>query len=168
MLLKYYKQDISVPDLAFATEQSACFDLRANLLLKDVEIKGISSFNVNIKFEVKDNKISIFPKDRVMIPTGIILDIPENYCVKIYPRSSVAFKKGLTLVNSVGIIDSDYVDPVFLLMTNISDKVVFVEHGERLCQAEMVKIEPTEFSILESAPTQKTSRNGGIGSTGRI
>ena len=165
MTLKYYKQDNSVPDLNFATEQSACFDLSA-FLKNGEKVEGKASSGMDIRLVVKNQELLIYPLDRIMIPTGIILDIPENHCVKIYPRSSVAYKRGLTLVNNVGIIDSDYVHPLYLLMINLSERPVIVKNGERLCQAELVPVYKTEFESLFVAPEQKTSRSGGIGSTG--
>lgn len=166
MVLKYFKQDTSVPDLTYATEQSACFDLRA-FFLEGERLEAYSEFNVQFTVGVHEGKIRIAPGDRVKIPTGIILDIPENYCVKIYPRSSVGFRSGLSLANGTGIIDSDYVDPLYLLMVNNTNKTVEVCHGDRLCQGELVPIVQAEFSVLEKRPQRKTSRNGGIGSTGK-
>lgn len=166
MVLKYFKQDTSVPDLTYATEQSACFDIRA-FLQNGERLDSFSEFNVPFKISVIDSKIRIAPGDRVKIPTGIILDIPENYCVKIYPRSSVGYKMGLSLANGTGIIDSDYVDPLYLLMVNNTNKVAEICNGDRLCQGELVPIIQAEFAVLDEPPKKKTSRDGGIGSTGK-
>lgn len=166
MVLQYYKENSSVSDLKYATEQSACFDLSAHL--KNVEfVEALYAINGKYNLAVQDDSITILPRERVKIPTGIILNIPENYCVKIYPRSSVAYKMGLTLANGTGIIDSDYVHPLYLLMVNINmNTPVVVKHGDRLCQAELMPIYQVQFEQISEPPLQKTSRNGGIGSTG--
>lgn len=163
--LRYFKQDPSVPDLAFSTSGSACFDLRAFLKDGDI-IEGFSEYGVKLRLKVEGEKLRLHPFDRVKIPTGVIFDIPEGYAVKVYPRSSVGYKKGIFLANGTGIIDSDYVDPMYLLIVNNTSTVVEVENGERICQAELVKTENVEFEILSEAPSQKGDRTGGIGSTG--
>ena len=96
--------------------------------------------------------------ERVLIPTGLILDIPEGYSVRLHSRSGLAWKDGVYLTNCEGIIDYDYVEPVFVMMTNISQSPKTINNGDRICQAELVEIpEP---------PTRKTERDGGFGSTG--
>ena len=84
----------------------------------------------------------------------------------MFIRSSVATKKGLALVNSVGIIDSDYVDETHIIVHNMSDTIVIVNHGDRLAQCKLSKIEQTVLTQRKTAPKQKTDRKGGIGSTG--
>ena len=64
-----------------------------------------------------------------MIPTGLFFDIPEGWVVKLYARSGLAFKQGLVLANSVGIVDSDYVDPVFVIVQNTTNKYITFKNG---------------------------------------
>ena len=89
------------------------------------------------------------------------------YSVRLYPRSSLALKQGLTLANNVGIIDSDYVEPVYMMVCNISGYQQFIFDGNRICQAELV--DELSYMIMETdvRPEQKTDRDGGFGSTGK-
>ena len=97
----------------------------------------------------------------------MILDIPKNHSVRLYPRSSLALKYGLTLANNVGIIDSDYVEPVYMMIYNISGYQQFVTNGERICQAELVLEKQHVLLELDERPERKTDRDGGFGSTGK-
>jgi len=117
--------------------------------------------------KVVDGKIQINPHERALIPTGLIFDIPKGFSVRLYPRSSLALKQGLTLANNVGIIDSDYVEPVYMMVYNISGYQQFVFDKIRICQAELVH--ELSYMIMETdvRPEQKTDRDGGFGSTGK-
>ena len=76
-------------------------------------------------------------------------------------------KQGLTLANNVGIIDSDYVEPVFAMITNISGTTQYVKHDERICQGELFKDETCILEEISEPPERKTDRDGGFGSTGK-
>jgi len=116
--------------------------------------------------DIEELQISISPADRVLIPTGLIFDIPEGHSVRIHPRSSISLKKGLTLTNGEGIVDSDYYHETFIMFTNTSADEVRIKHGERIAQGELIKT--LDYSLEESiiVPEQKTNRVGGFGSTG--
>ena len=103
----------------------------------------------------------------MLVPTGLIFDIPVGYSVRLYPRSSLALKQGLTLANNVGIIDCDYVQPVYMMVHNISGYQQFVTDGERICQAELVQEKPYVMMEVHERPERKTDRDGGFGSTGK-
>ena len=103
----------------------------------------------------------------MLIPTGLIFDIPSNHSIRLYPRSSLALKRGLTLANNVGIIDSDYVEPVYMMIYNISGYQQFVTNGERICQAELILEKQHVLLELDERPERKTDRDGGFGSTGK-
>jgi len=151
----------------YSTAGSACFDLSA--CLKGVEkVEGYTAFNKPLVLGVTPTHgIWIKPGDRVKIPTGLVLDIPEFFSVRIHPRSSVAYKKGITLCNAEAVIDSDYVDEVFLLIENTSMTSVEIKHGDRLAQAEVVPVALIPLAEgVGDPPKQKTDRIGGIGSTG--
>jgi dUTP pyrophosphatase len=128
----------------YGTADSACFDLYA-CVESDLELK---------------------PNQRVLIPTGLILDIPKGHSVRLHPRSGLSLKKGLSLANCEGVIDSDYVEEVFVLMINSSNETQYIKQGDRVCQGELVKNEKTTFRLLDEIPTLKTNRDGGFGSTG--
>ena len=102
-----------------------------------------------------------------MIPTGLIFDIPEGYSVRLHSRSGLAWNDGLYLTNSEGIIDSDYVNPVFVMMTSISQAPKTINNGDRVCQAELVKKIYHGLTEIKKPPVQKTEREGGFGSTGK-
>ena len=102
----------------------------------------------------------------MLIPTGLVFDIPTGYCLEVYPRSGTSFKLGLGLSNSVGMIDSDYTEELFVSIINHSNVTQVVSHGERIAQAKLVPLVPTEIKEVKSKPKQKTSRTGGFGSTG--
>jgi dUTP pyrophosphatase len=163
--LSIYKTHFSVPIPFFATQDSACFDLSFQPGGKG-EYQGYNSFNSPFSRTLKGDKIVIMPRERVMIPTGLIFDIPKGYSVRIHARSGLSLKQGLVLVNSEGVIDSDYIEEVYVLLTNTSDNSVTISRGDRIAQAEMVKKE--EYIVWESTakPFPKTERVGGIGSTG--
>ena len=102
----------------------------------------------------------------MLVPTGLVFDIPEGYSVRLHSRSGWAYKYGIILANCEGIIDSDYVEEIMVMLTNISDEVVYIRHGDRTCQGELVKDERVEFDVVEERPVKKTNRDGGFGSTG--
>ena len=77
--------------------------------------------------------------ERVLVPTGLIFDIPKGYSVRLHSRSGLAWKDGLYLTNCEGIIDYDYVEPIFVMMTNISQSPKTINNGVRICQAELVE-----------------------------
>ena len=165
--LKFFKDHpgSSIPQLA--TEGSACFDVQA-CIPTGTKIKYFSYGATAAAYrEVIDNSFSIAPFYRVLVPTGLILDIPEGYSVRAHPRSGLSLKNGLTLANAEAVIDEDYVDPLFVMLINVSGAPQQIKHGDRVAQLELYKTIPTE--ILESfeRPAPKTSRSGGLGSTGR-
>ena len=163
--LSIYKThpDIVLPK--FATEQAACFDLSFQSAGK-TEYTGYNAFNAKFTRTIHDRRIIVMPGDRVMVSTGLIFDIPKGYSVRIHPRSGLSYKQGLVLANLEAVIDSDYVQETFVLLTNQSENPVIVNDGDRIAQAEMVKSEEYVLWEIFEAPTQKTDRVGGLGSTG--
>lgn len=164
--LKIYRTHPAVPIPNIQTDGSACFDLAYCPAGKDlIQAYDMKNRHTPIAF-YPNQEIKISPQWRVAVPTGLIFDIPKGYSVRIHVRSSIAYKRGLTLVNAEGIIDSDYTDEIFLLLTNTSYDLVAIQVGERLCQAELVKNLGFYISETEDKPKQKGNRIGGIGSTG--
>ena len=167
--LLYYKLHLDVKDPIHATTGSACFDLHS-FLQKDSVVKVyMNQFEeLDIKERIVQNgRVQVNPTERVLIPTGLIFDIPEGHSLRLYPRSSLALKQGITLANNVGIIDSDYVEPVYMMVCNISGDTKYVNNGERICQAELVKVQPVNMREIIEQPGRKTARDGGFGSTGK-
>ena len=170
--LKFYRTTESAILPTFATKQSACFDLYANLINGEVlqYYQAISTKILprKVSFDINSNRsfIPINNEERMLIPLGLIADIPEGFSVRLHSRSGLAFKQGVYLTNCEGIIDSDYVDPMFAMVTNMSNVPVKIYDGDRICQGELVRCEQYTLDESDEAPTQKTDREGGFGSTG--
>jgi dUTP pyrophosphatase len=113
-----------------------------------------------------NNMINIQPGDRIMVPTGLILDIPEGHSVRVHARSGLSLKQGLVLANAEGVIDSDYVEELMVLIWNISDNAIQINTGDRIAQAELIKDAEYEIAVTAIRPVTKTARVGGMGSTG--
>jgi len=163
--LKFYKTFPTIELPKFATEQSACFDLSFQNLGK-FDYTGYNAQNKKFNRPFKDGRLYINAGDRVMVPTGLILDIPKGYSVRVYARSGLSLKQGLTLANAEGIIDSDYIQELFVLMTNLSTTGQWISPGDRVAQAELIKQEIYKIEETTTAPVVKTDRKGGMGSTG--
>jgi dUTP pyrophosphatase len=111
--------------------------------------------------------VVIDPGQRVLVRTGLKLDIPEDFSVRLHPRSGLAIKHGITLINAEGVIDSDYVEEVKVPIINLSSIQYTINHGDRICQAETVRNYSTKPYEILSPPPPKTERAGGFGSTGK-
>lgn len=162
--LKLYKTHPEVQLPFHQTKGSACFDLSFQNAGKG-KINGYSSKNKPIE-RLLQRHITIAPGDRVLVPTGIIMDIPEGYSVRLHARSGTSLKQGLVLANAEGVIDSDYVEEVYVILWNISENAVTITSGDRVAQAELVKNEEYKIEQTPVRPLHKTARVGGFGSTG--
>ena len=168
--LLYFKLNSGVKDPVRATEGSACFDLHSFLPEDSVVRVYISHHDQDIEIrerKVVKGRVQINPNERMLVPTGLVFDIPNNHSIRLYPRSSLAVKNGLTLANNVGIIDSDYVEPVYMMLYNISGFQQYVTDGVRICQAELILEKQHVLLELDERPERKTDRDGGFGSTGK-
>lgn len=165
-ILKFFKLSPSSIIPKFATEQAACFDLTACFEIGD-KIKCIAQSQNETLRRVTDRGIAIHPNERFLIPTGLILDIPQGYCVEVYIRSGISYKLGLTLNNCVGIIDSDYTEQLYISVTNNSGTAQYIQKGERIAQAKLVKLVETVLEETLERPGLKTDRVSGFGSTGK-
>ncbi len=129
---------------AYSTALSAGMDLRANL----------------------DEAIVIGPGERMLVPTGLFMELPPNYEAQIRPRSGLALKKGITVLNTPGTIDSDYRGEVGIILINLSEKAFVIKDGERICQMIVAKHETIEWN--ETNSLNDTARgSGGFGHTGQ-
>jgi len=170
--LKFYRLNEQAILPTFATKHAACFDLYANLINgEEVQYYQAIATKVlprKVSFDINSNRsfIPINNEERMLIPLGLIADIPEGFSVRLHSRSGMAFKQGVYLTNCEGIIDSDYVDPMFAMITNMSNVPVKIYDGDRICQGELVRCEKYTLDESDEAPTQKTDREGGFGSTG--
>ena len=128
---------------AYTTELSAGLDIRANI----------------------DSSIMLMPLQRVLVPTGLFIELPASYEAQIRQRSGLAFKHGITVLNSPGTIDADYRGEIKVLLVNLSDTAFQINDGERICQMVVAKHERVKFFEVEHlGETERGS--GGFGHTG--
>lgn len=155
----------------FATKYSAGFDIRACLTgLESVTAYNTKNREVKVPVRVDAEGIHyviVQPGFRYMIPTGLVFDVekPRQF-VGIYARSGNALKRGLVMANSVAVIDYDYIDEVFVLLTNVSEVPLPVKHGERIAQGVVHNIFHPPLYEAKERPEAKSDRDGGLGSTG--
>jgi dUTP pyrophosphatase len=109
--------------------------------------------------------LEILPGKRAAVPTGLAFGIPEGYEVQVRPRSGLSIKQGLTVINSPGTIDSDYRGEVMVLMINLGTEPVRLQHGDRIAQLVIKKVEQIQWvSVDDLSDTERGV--GGFGSTG--
>ena len=128
---------------AYATEQSAGMDLRANI----------------------DAPLTLHPLERKLVGTGLYIALPPGYEAQIRPRSGLALKHGITVLNSPGTIDADYRGEIMVLLVNLSDTDFVINEGERIAQMVIARHEQAVFEPVETL--DETERGaGGYGHTG--
>jgi dUTP pyrophosphatase len=110
--------------------------------------------------------VTLAPMQRRLIPTGFALEIPPGYEVQIRPRSGMSIKHGITLINCVGTIDSDYRDEVMVPVINLSTEAYTIQPGERIAQMLVAPVTRAEWQELETIERVE-GRAGGFGSTGK-
>jgi dUTP pyrophosphatase len=128
----------------YATEHSAGMDLRAH---------------------IKEGKMILEPLDRLLVPTGLFIEVPVGYEAQIRPRSGLAIKNGITVINTPGTIDADYRGEVCVLLVNLSKENFSIFNGDRIAQMVINKHEKAEW--VETENLSETERgDGGFSSTG--
>jgi dUTP pyrophosphatase len=127
----------------YSTALSAGLDLRANI----------------------ESSIVLAPLQRVLVPTGLFIELPMNFEAQIRPRSGLAFKHGITVLNSPGTIDADYRGEIKVLLVNLSDQSFEIKDGERICQMVIAKHETVDFKQVEVLSSTERGA-GGFGHTG--
>ena len=114
-----------------------------------------------------EEPIELFPLERSLIPTGIYIQLPEGYEAQIRPSRGLAVKHGVSIVNAPGTIDADYRGEIRVVLVNLSNEILTVNDGERICQMVISKHERIEWSEVEIL--DETERGeGGFGHTGKI
>lgn len=105
--------------------------------------------------------------DRLTVPTGLFFEIPPGYFISVRPRSGLAVKNGITLLNTPGTIDSDYRGELRIIMINLGQEDFRIRHGDRIAQMLIEKSVKTEFVETDFSDLEKSDRgSGGFGSTG--
>ncbi len=158
--------DVVLPE--YATDQSACFDLRGYFPL-GTKCKLFQGHNDALETRVHEDhgdSLCLWDGETVLIPTGLIFDIEEGYSIRLHSRSGLSIKRGLILANGEGVIDSDYINETFIMIRNVSGGIQYIKHGERIAQGEIVPVHQVHFETIDMPPVQKTTRDGGFGSTG--
>ncbi len=128
------------------------------------EYATLSSAGMDVRASL-DSAVTLAPLQRAMIPTGLFLEIPAGYEVQVRPRSGLAAKKGITVLNSPGTVDSDYRGEVNVILVNLSDTPFVVEPGERIAQLVLARHEHVEWEEVEELAASERGE-GGFGSTG--
>lgn len=135
------KSDYALP--SYETKGSAGLDLRANI----------------------DNPIVLQPLDRALIPTGLFMELPVGYEAQIRPRSGLALKKGITVLNSPGTVDSDYRGEVGVILINLSSVDFTINPGDRIAQMVIAKHEQAEWVEVDGLSSTERGE-GGYGHSG--
>jgi dUTP pyrophosphatase len=113
-----------------------------------------------------DKPVILKPLQRILVPTGLFIELPAGYEAQIRPRSGMAIKNGITVLNTPGTIDADYRGEICVIMVNISDKEYIIRDGERICQMIISKHERAEWEIVKKLDNTERG-NGGFGHTGK-
>lgn len=139
-----FKNESNNPDPEYATVGSSGFDLRANLT----------------------EQITIKPHSFKIIPTGLYFEIPENFEIQIRPRSGLAAKNGVTVLNTPGTIDADYRGEIKILLINLSNEPFIINDAERIAQMIIAKHEQIEWQVVDKLSDTERGA-GGYGHTGK-
>jgi dUTP pyrophosphatase len=125
-----------------------------------------SSAGMDIRANIEDD-IILLPRARTIVKTGLYLEIPVGFEAQIRPRSGLAIKSGVTVLNSPGTIDADYRGEVCIILVNLSEETFVIKDGERICQMVIAKHDIAEWVDVESL-TDTERGLGGFGHTGSI
>lgn len=128
----------------YKTKASAGMDIRANL----------------------EEVVTLKPLERKLIPTGLFIELPEGYEAQIRPRSGLALNEGLGLLNSPGTLDADYRGELGVIVVNLSNAVITIEDGERICQMIINRVEQAEWIEVDELSDTERGK-GGFGHTGK-
>ena len=129
------------------------------------EYATIASAGLDLRADL-DQPIVVQPLEKVIVPTGLFMEIPIGYEAQVRPRSGLAFKHGITVLNSPGTIDADYRGEIKVILINLSQEIFTIENGERIAQMVIAAHEQAEWiEVNELGTTERGA--GGFGSTGK-
>lgn len=145
--LEHYDSELPLP--GYETRGAAGADIRASL-----------------HPEQREDGLIIKPSERILVPTGLSMEIPDGYEIQIRPRSGLSYKTGLMVVNSPGTIDADYRGELKIILGNLGDTAQNIAHGDRVAQMILSPVTQALFSVADEL--SETERGaGGFGSTGK-
>ena len=138
-----------------------------SLGLPRYETAGAAGADIRANLRPEDRGgVTLAPMQRLIVATGLRVEIPLGYEMQIRPRSGLALKHGITLPNTPGTIDSDYRGPLGVALVNLGDQPYVIQHGDRIAQMVIAPVVQAQFEVVESL--SDTARGeGGFGSTGR-
>lgn len=128
------------------------------------EYETIASAGMDLRANITES-ITLNPLERALVKTGLFIELPLGYEAQVRPRSGLAFKKGVTVLNSPGTIDADYRGEIGVILVNLSNEPFLVENGERIAQLVIAKHERAEWEEVETL-SETVRGEGGFGSTG--
>ncbi len=128
------------------------------------EYETIGSAGVDLRAQLQE-PVMLKPLQRALIPTGLYIELPDGYEAQVRPRSGLALKKGVTVLNSPGTIDSDYRGEIKVIMINLSNETTVINTGERIAQLIVSKFEKVTFKEVDELNETKRGE-GGFGHTG--
>ncbi|HEX6915783.1 MAG TPA: dUTP diphosphatase [Chitinophagaceae bacterium] len=134
----------SNPLPAYATGGASGMDLRANL----------------------EAPLTLQPMERILVPTGLFIELPHGFEAQVRPRSGLAIRQGLTCLNTPGTIDSDYRGEIQVILVNLSGDAQSIHHGDRIAQMVIQKVEQVEWLLVQDL-AETTRGAGGFGHTGK-
>src|SRR5258706_2908205 len=129
--------------------------------LPEYATHGSSGMDIRVDIDIP---VTLQPLERVLIPTGLFIELPEGYEAQIRPRSGLAIKQGITCLNTPGTIDADYRGEIKIILINLSQEPQTLQHGERIAQMIISKVEKAVL-VLVDALNDTQRGNGGFGHT---
>ena len=129
------------------------------------EYKTKASAGVDIRANL-DQVVTLKPLERALIPTGLFIELPVGYEAQIRPRSGLALNEGLSILNTPGTLDADYRGEIGVIVVNLSNNLITIEDGERICQMIINKVEQAEWVEVEELSDSERGK-GGFGHTGK-
>lgn len=158
----------NLPVPAYGTEKSSGFDLRADIARYVVGGLPPDCYNGSIDINTETGAITMHQFSRLVVPTGIHLDLPEGYEVQVRPRSGLAKNYGITILNTPGTVDEDYTGEIHVILFNTGTIPFTFGQGDRIAQGVIARYEQAEFNVVPTMDGFKVTARGnkGHGHTG--
>lgn len=144
------------------TDHAACYDVRANVDRRKIKYYRATNMPQN---HLCYGTYQLYPLERALIPTGWKMCCDPGWKIEVAPRSGTSLKLGVSLVNSIGIIDADYRDEAMLLVINLGTQIININEGDRIAQLSVEKVNDVNV-IVGPLPATDSNRDGGLGHTG--